>query len=355
MKKILFLCFNLIMGAVFASVLGCGGYAALGIGGALSLVRTGSSGGLQMAIQKEIWENDIVESLWADNAFLQFAYNADQYVLAGKVVHIPQAGAAPATVVNRSELPATVTQRTDSDITYAIDEITTNPVHIPNADTIELSYDKRRSVLAETTAGIGEAAALNMLYRWSPSAATNMLRTTGAGVDAHLASATGKRKAITMADIKLAAKQFNKWSIPSGDRYIMLDADMYEQLTDQMTANDQRDFLRAYDEKTGVVGQLYGFKVLMRSQVMRYTNATLPVAKLWSADGAATDNAAAICWHKNSVERALGTVTFFENLGDPTYYGDIYSALVRFGGRIRRKDNKGVIAIIQAVHTDPAG
>lgn len=347
MKKLSFLLFNLIMGVVLASVTGGGALAAVGIGGALSLVKTGASG-LQMAIQKEIWENDIVESLWADNTFLQFAYNADQYVLAGKVVHIPQAGAAPGTVVNRTTLPAAVTKRTDVDITYSLDEITTNPVHIPNADTVELSYDKRKSVMSETTAAINEAAALNMLYCWSPTVASSILRTTGAAVDAHLESATGQRKAITLKDVKGAAKQFNKWNIPSADRYLMLDSDMYEQLTDEMSANDQRDFLKAYDEKTGIVGQLYGFKVLQRSQVMRYTSAATPAPKLSSVAGTATDNAAAICWHKNSVERALGTVNFFEDLDNPTYYGNIYSSLMRLGGRIRRNDGKGVIAIVQA-------
>ena len=37
----------------------------------------------------------------------------------------------------------------------------------------------------------------------------------------------------------------------------------------------------------------------------------------------------------------------FENEGDATYYGDIYSFLVRAGGRIMREDKKGVIALVQ--------
>ncbi len=348
MKKILAILFNLTIGLVLSSFLGGDLFAAGMIAGGLSLFSTGIGGVLPMAIQKEIWENDIVESLWADNGFLNFAYNADQFVLAGKVVHIPQAGAAPGTKVNRSTLPATVTKRTDVDITYAIDEITTDPVHIPNADTVELSYDKRRSVLSETTAAINESAALNMLYRWSPTEKAAILRTTGDAVPAHLDKATGNRKAAKLADIKALMKLFNKQNIPQTDRYLMLDADMYEQLTAEMDANTQRDFLRAYDEKTGVVGKLYSFNWIMRAQVMRYSNAGTPAPKQWDAVGEATDNAAALAWHKNSVERALGDVKFFENLGDPTYYGDIYSSLLRLGGRIRRNDNKGVAALVQA-------
>jgi hypothetical protein len=48
------------------------------------------------------------------------------------------------------------------------------------------------------------------------------------------------------------------------------------------------------------------------------------------------------------VERAIGTVNFFERIADPTYYGDIYSYLLRAGGRIRRNDSKGVAVIVQS-------
>lgn len=348
MKKILALMFNLVIGVVLATVTGGGLMAAVVAGGALSLIPKSITGALPMAVQVEIWEKDIVEGLWADNAFLTFAFNADQYVLAGKVVHIPQAGAAPGTKVNRTELPATVTKRTDVDITYAIDEITSDPVHIPNADTVELSYDKRTSVTSETRAAMYEAAALNMIFRWSPSDAARIVRTTGEAVPAHLPSATGNRKSFKLADLKGAQKQFNKDSVPSANRYALIDAEMYDQITNEMTATQQRDFLAAYDEKNGILGRIFGFNVIMRSQVMRYTNAATPVKKEYDSAGAATDNAAVICWQKNSVERALGDVKFFEDLGNPQYYGDIYSSLLRLGGRIRRNDGKGILAIVQA-------
>lgn len=346
MKRILAVIFNLAIGILFAGIAGGGALAAVGIGGALSLM-PGIKGALPMAIQVEIWENDIVEGLWADNAFLNFAYNADQYVLQGKVVHIPQAGAAANTKVNRTVLPATVTQRTDVDITYAIDEITSDPALIPNADTVELSYNKRTSVTEQMRKNMYEVSALNMIYRWSPDEAARIVRTTGDAVAAHLPSATGNRKAITLKDLKNAQTQFNKDNVPSGERYVLLDAVMYDQLTNEMTANQNRDFLAAYDEKNGVMGRIFGFNVLMRSEVVRYTNAATPVKKMYDAAGAATDNSAALVWQKLSLERALGDVKFFENLDDPTYYGDIYSALIRLGGRIRRKDCKGVLAIVQ--------
>jgi hypothetical protein len=350
MKKIFALFFNLLIGATVAMAMGGGGWAAVGVGAGLSVIKTGTSG-LQMAIQKEIWTNDIVEALWANNQFLTFAFNADQYVLAGKVVHIPQAGTSVSATTNRSSLPASVTTRTDTEINYSLDEITTDPILISNAETVELSYDKRSSVLADSKMAIAEAAALNLLFKWNPTGAANIIRTTGAAIVSHTADATGNRKAFCVADVKAANKHFNKQNIPATERYMMVDADMYDQLQADLTATQYRDFSAAINPATGVVGQLYGFQIMMRNNVARYTNATPPVPVAWSTAGAATHNAAAICWHKNSVERALGMVDFFEQLKAPTYYGDIYSALVRVGGRIRRTDAKGVLAIVQEATT----
>jgi len=119
-----------------------------------------------MAIQKEIWTRHIQENLFKENDFLNYAFNADQYVIQGKVVHIPNAGNAPTVVKNRSSLPATVTQRTDIDITYAIDEFTTDPILIPNADTVELSYDKLSNVLSEHESALRQLTGDWMLYNW---------------------------------------------------------------------------------------------------------------------------------------------------------------------------------------------
>lgn len=348
MKKIIAIFFNLFVGVVLASAMGGGGVAALGIGAGLSLIKTGTEG-LTMAIQKELWQNDIVEALWADNAFLNFAFNADQYVLAGKVVHIPQAGTSVSVTTNRTSYPATVTTRTDTEINYSLDEITSDPIRIPNAEQYELSFDKRNSVLADTKMSISEATALNILFKWNPTTAGNIIRTTGDAVAAHLDSATGNRKKFTIADVKAAQKKFNKDNIPASDRFMLIDADMYDQLTDSMTATQYKDFSSTLNVGEGTIqGKLYGFNIISRSVVARYTNASTPVPVNWTVAGESAHNAAVLCWHKNSVERALGMVEMFENLKDATYYADIYSALVRVGGRIRRADGKGILAIVQA-------
>ncbi len=297
-----------------------------------------------MAIQKEIWTAAIVEGLFASNSFLSKAFNADEYVNQGKTVHIPQAGAPSGVEKNRSKLPASVSQRADSDITFVLDEYTTNPVHIAHADTVELSYNKRESILRQDKLKLQDEVALSFLFNWSPAAAA-CVETTGAAVTAYTPAATGQRRAICKEDVLALMTKFDADDIPQEGRYLLLDAQMYSQLLKDLTTNENTAFLASADAQNGVLGKLFSFNIMMRSRALRYGADKAP--KAWGAAGAATDLAGALAWHEQSVCRALGQVEAFENEGDPTYYGDIYSFLVRAGGRIMRSDLKGIAALVQ--------
>lgn len=299
-----------------------------------------------MAIEVEIWRNDIVGFLMKENTFLNHATNADLYVLAGKVVHIPQAGAASGVERNRSSLPATIAKRTDTDVTYALDEYTTNPVLIPNIDDLQLSYDKRQSVIQEDVAALTELVADWVLRSWSPTSAGAILRTAGAAVAGTAASATGNRKKFTKEDLKAAQTALNKQNVPKQGRVALVPSDLMNYLQDDPDLKS-RDFGKELDLVKGTVGFLYGFEIMERSATNVYTNAATPVPKDPGAAGAATDNQSVLCWHPMAVERALGLVDTFERLRDPQYYGDIYSFLMMYGGRIRRNDAKGIVSIVE--------
>jgi hypothetical protein len=341
-KFILALLFNLVAAVSIGAAASVPPLAIFGGGIALSAL--GGASGIQMAVQKEIWMNSIVEGLFADNTFLSKAFNADEFVVQGKTVHIPNAGAASGVVKNRSSFPATVTSREDVDLTFDLDEFTTDPIKIPNADTVELSYNKRESVLKTDKAKLIEEVSNDFIYKWSPASA-NVIRTTGSAVVAHTPAATGNRKALTAADVKAAMVQMNKDDVPQVGRYLLLDADMHSQLLDDLSSKQLDAFLALADLKNGIVGQLYGFNVMMRSKAARYTGSL--TAKAWTTAGAATDLAAALAWHENSICRALGQSKMFDSVDDPTYYADIYSFLVRAGGRPMRSDVKGLLAIVE--------
>jgi hypothetical protein len=306
--------------------------------------------GSLLAIQREIWVDYIIKNLFKDNSFMNFAYNADRFVLAGKVVHIPQAGAKANIVRNRQSLPATITTRTDTDITYAIDEFTTDPILIPNADTVELSYDAIADNLSDHMEGLQETTADWMLYNWIANIAGGgsvapVIRTTGAAT-APVGSQTGNRKMFTKDSIQRAKFLFNKANIAKEGRKMLLPSEFLDQL-DSDADLLKRDYAQELDLKNGVIVRLFGFDLIERSDVAMFDNSGTPVCKLPGAALAATDNLSAFAWQQNSVERARGEVNFFERLNDPQNYGDVYSGLVRIGGRKRRKDAAGTLCIVQ--------
>ena len=295
-----------------------------------------------MAVQKEIWQRTIIEGLFADNLFLSRAVNDDMYVNEGKKVHIPNAGAPSGVEKNRSVIPATVYKRLDQDVDYTLDELTTNPILIPYADMVELSYNKRNSVIDQDRKELIFKASEAILKSWFPGS-SNVVLTTGQGVPAWTPSATGLRKKITPADVSALQVRMNADNVPQTDRYLLLDAQMYQQLLDGMTQTQAIGFFQAADVKRGVMGMLYGFEVMVRSTVYRF--AADGTIKDYGANGAATDLAGGLAWQRESLSRALGEVIMFDQIDNPLYYGDVYSFLVRVGGAIRRYDKKGVYAI----------
>ena len=305
-----------------------------------------------MAVQKEIWQRTIVEGLFADNLFISRAVNDDMYVNEGKKVHIPNAGAPSGVELDRSVLPATVYKRTDQDVDYTLGELTTNPILIPYADMVELSYNKRNSVIDQDRKELIFNACEAILKKWFPGPA-NVVNTTGQGVPAWTPSATGLRKKITPADVAALQLRMNADNVPVTDRFLLLDANMYQQLLDGMTQTQAIGFFQAADVKRGVMGMLYGFEVMMRSTVYRF--AADGTIKDYGADGAATDQAGGLAWQRESLSRALGEVKMFDQIDNPLYYGDVYSFLVRVGGAIRRYDKKGVYAIVTDTATEVTG
>jgi hypothetical protein len=183
------------------------------------------------------------------------------------------------------------------------------------------------------------------LYNWHPTVAARIIKTTGGSVAAHVG--TGNRKLLLVKDLQKAKKLMNNLNIPSTDRFALVDSEMYDQLVTDSTFTSTRDVIRDMDLPNGTINRIHGFNIMERSSVLTADNGGTPAFRSPEDSTLATDGAACLCWHKNSVERAKGTVDFFERLKDPTYYGNIYSFLVNMGGRIRRAQEEGVVAIVQ--------
>lgn len=307
-------------------------------------VRYFRTGQLFMAIDINIWKKYIIEALRADNSFMFKSKDDSGFVLGGAVVYIPQAGADPVVVINRNAYPGVAVRRTDTDVNYALDSYSTDPTHIPWAELQTISYDKIDSVLGGHTMTLGQAVAANMLIKWAQTNALRLVKTTGNNV-APIGTQVNDRKGFDQADLKKAMIRMNLDDVPSEGRVCLIDDNMYEYFYDSLSDKFANAFNQFADNKNGIVGRLHGFDIMRRSSVLAYSN--VDAVNAFGAALAATDNLASICWHPKMVCRAFGDMKPFQDKDNPLYYGDIYSMIVRAGGRKERADFKGVVSIIQ--------
>lgn len=352
--------FAVLIGSAFGAPAGIASF------GASALFKL-PEGALPMAVTPEIWTDFIVGNLFKNNEFLLESIDESQYVLQGSVVHVPQAGAPSRVKRNRTQLPATITRRNDVDVTYALDEFTTDPRFIPDADKQELSYNKLESCMSEDMSYLQQVLADTMLYNWRPE---YFIKASKAKSAAYLIHGTGVRTGVCVNDFELAKLIFNKWGIPKEGRFVILNTEMYGQICSDVRNSTSENLSAVYDAVSGKLVKLEGFEIVERATVLLASNSTLSAVpntkyfKFSSSDltytpedyedietgdapAATTSCGIGLFWHKNFVCRAVGATRMFENQGDPTYYGDIYSFLNRSGGRKNRGDGKGVLGIIQ--------
>lgn len=318
-----------------------------------------------MAIQKEIWTKDIIDNLFKNNEFAAMAFNADQYVLAGRVVHIPQAGAPSAINKNVTSFPVNALKRTDTEVLYNLDTFYSTPRHIERIEQYELSYDKRQSAMGEDQAALIQAAMDNLLYRWAfkpsnnavPSTPANVVLTTGAATSIDLiGGATGQRKTFTKDVVGRIKKAMDVANIPATGRVALLTAYHHQQFLDSLSDAAQTNFHRHADMEKGIIGEHLGFKFMMRSEVLRFRKVSsvwTPVDEQDAGFEASTktgDSGASLFYQSSCVERAKGQVDIFDNPNRAEYYGDIYSMELRLGGRQRRA--AGVYAVVEDIHTE---
>ncbi|GGG33351.1 phage capsid protein [Hymenobacter glacieicola] len=301
-----------------------------------------------MAIQKEIWLTDMSENVFPDSSFINKAID-DSEGLTGRIVHAAEAGGTPSVQKNRSVFPAQATRRTDVDTQYTIDEYTTDPSHVTITEQIEASYQKRVSIMFNHYNQLKTSVAGGMLFNWAPTAAANILYTSGAARDPFLGTQVGQRLKVAKEDFANAARILDRQDVPREGRVALVPADLAMDLMlipEFVSAN----IFGQGALKEGVLGRVFGFDIMTRSTGVLYTSAGAP--KDLAAAPAASDGQSIIFWHPMYVRKAVGTRTnggidIFEDNASPTYYGDVMSALVRAGGRIVRSDQRGVVALVE--------
>jgi len=304
-----------------------------------------------MALIKEIWVQDIQEALNRNADFLPYSVDHSAYIAFG-VVHVPQSGANPTVNVNPTSLPLAIAQRTDTDLTYNLNQYALSPVLITNIDELQNSYDKRQSVIGQQMSTLTQTVGDYTAVSWCASGASNIILTTGAAGTSLPPSGTGTRNAVALADIANLAKKLDKDNVQRTGRKLLMQADMFWELftiSDVVRASYNGFQVNAL--ATGVVAQLFGFDIMVRPTVAVFTKLGT-TAKAVGAAAAADDRLACIAWHPSTVSRALGAMNPLYDAGSngngkPEYLGSVFNMEVMLGSAILRTDMKGVAALVQ--------
>jgi hypothetical protein len=309
-----------------------------------------------MALQKEIWISDIESNLYADNQFMSIIGKSDDAYVDNKTVHLPQSGTKPSVVKDRGVVPASISQRSDTELTYSLSSYSTDPILIKDYDDVAfLSYDKRMDVLGDHLKTLGDTIADWTLWNWAATTSGAIVRTTGATSAGSLtAGATGTRKLVTLEDLRNGIKKLKTQNLGAGRIFMIVPEAMYwNDLLAITEITKNLDFGGRAVLPDGSLPSVLGMSIVTRTDVVVYDNAGTPARKALGDNGdvlttAATDNNSILLVHENYVRKAKGAIKVFDSMDRPEYYGSIFSAEVLHGASKSRTGGEGVVSIIQA-------
>ena len=303
-----------------------------------------------MAVQKEVWIPAIEENLYRGIELIAQVATDDSSYVNNKTVHIPNAGAAPNVSRGNSTYPVVVTERTDTDVDYTLTNFEIGPVRLGWADQLQLSYDKVQSITGDFMGNMNEALRNYFLSQFYSYASTSIVATDATTTVTNWLGGTagGSLKVLRGRNVREAAKILDRMKVPSGDRFLLLDYEMFWQLIGDVAYNNSR--LEVLAGFPSTIDNIYGFKVIQLPFVAAQNdNTSGAVIAPTAADGTFTfttnNRPLGLAFHKSFVSWAKTGVEGFVQNSDPTMFGDILSASVYGGAKYRRTDKAGVVAI----------
>jgi hypothetical protein len=281
-----------------------------------------------MGLQKEIWVGDIKEQPIPDSSFVMESTDMSIYVENNKL-HLAEAGIEPGVyedyfVGNENALPTA--SITDIPSEVVLRTYSTEQTRHRNLQEVELSYDKRRSIVQRHKNAIVKKIHDRAAHAWSPIANDTF------------------NKIITLApddsviDALLELEAF------------FMDLDITQNLNICLTSEHMKrikqEDKKLYKDMRAAKGEIfYGFKIHNTSRSPLYTSAG--AKKPFASTFVAGDKKASFGWCKDEVFRCFGDLEMYEDLGNPGLQADIISFGQRaLTGNIRASQPKYLVAIL---------
>lgn len=259
-----------------------------------------------MALNKEIWLNQIREGFYPDDSFLQKLTNYDAFVENDKI-HIASAGIDPKVLINNTTYPIAVIGRDDEDCSFELDKFETENIIVRRPDAIEYSYDKLESVIRQHRSTLRKAVTMKAAHAIAPQKDTKdtPIVTTSGGL-------IGTRKRLTFADILALKERFDDADVPQDKRYLVL----HPKHVSDLLLEDLKIFKDITNIVDGETLKFAGFGCFSCSAMPTYNVSGGNITKI-EYGGEKSDAFASVAFYADEVFKADGDVYMYATYDDP--------------------------------------
>ena len=284
------------------------------------------SGVAMAGLQTEVWVVGIKENPIPDNSFVFQSVELSQYVEHNKL-HLAEAGVEPAVHEDyfaTSNTPLPVANIEDIANEVVLHTYSTEQTLHRDLQEIELSYDKRSSVIKRHRVSLGKNIGKHAAYAWAPKQ------------DDAWNKVLNLSSSDSVIDAIIDLKQFMEENDILEGVNICFTPGHFARIRKE----DKRLYKDILNEK-----QMYGIKVFQYSQNPLYTSAG--VKKPFGATKDNTDKRASFMWVTDEVFRCFGDVEMYATLRDSGLQADTLSFAQRaLVGVIRARTPKYLGAIL---------
>jgi hypothetical protein len=303
-----------------------------------------------MAVEKQIWIAQIIEPMYAESSFLDFAQDMTEFV-DNNTINLAEAGVDPAVLYNYDFAdPIPVLQRTDLNVAIPLGTFDTVNTVVRNIEEKESSYNKMESVLSGHRRSLRIEGLRRAAYNYShngSATALPMVKASGANrtFPSDEVNYTGTRKRMSLADLQRMRTRLTL--LEGGGNFVAV---LHPYHLEDLKAEDS-NFNRNYvDYQRGQIAtQLEGFTILQYPRTAMYTESGSSGSKVYTKTAlGATGVAATNCYSsfffmENDVMKADGSVEMFLREKDPEQRGDIVGFQKRFTALPLRTKYLGII------------
>lgn len=281
-----------------------------------------------MGLQKEVWVPGIKENPVPNTSFVSASTDMSQYVENNKI-HLAEAGIEPGVHENyfdgnEKPLPIANIQDIPSEVVLKI--YSTEQTRHRNLQDVELSYNKRESIIRRHRTSLGKNIGQRASYSWSndKNNAFNKLM--------NLKESDSILDALT--DCEAFYAELDKFE------------NLNLCLNPQHRARIRKEDKKLYKEMMANPGEVfYGFRIWQYSKNPLFTSAG--VKKPLGATKDATDKRCSFMWDSTEVFRCFGDTEMYATLRDSGIQADTLSFAQRaLVGQIRASQPKYLATII---------